>query len=144
MEKLQVPFIGTVSLRSSSYADSEIGNPYFLSYIPYELGHTAEYFNFLKPFKNVWDALIGHYFWYTRMEPFLDDFYTGNAKMLKEYSHYSDIRPSLVFYNSHASFLPRPMNPNAIEIAGIHIPKEKPLPKVTHIVHFTFSNSTFS
>ncbi|XP_065209917.1 UDP-glucosyltransferase 2-like [Planococcus citri] len=39
------------------------------------------------------------------------------------------MEPHLIFYNNHASLLPRPMNPNAIDIGGIHLEGVKPLPK---------------
>lgn len=38
--------------------------------------------------------------------------------------------PSLLFYNSHPIFFPRPLNPNVIEIGSVHVAEEKPVPKV--------------
>ncbi|XP_065218096.1 UDP-glucosyltransferase 2-like [Planococcus citri] len=39
------------------------------------------------------------------------------------------MEPDLIFYNNHESILPKPSNPNVINIAGIHVTETKPLPK---------------
>lgn len=45
-----------------------------------------------------------------------------------------DYRTSLLLSNSHFSFTrPRPLPPNVIEIGGIHITEDKPLPTVSEL-----------
>lgn len=44
-----------------------------------------------------------------------------------------DYNTSLLLMNTHYSFTrPRPLPPNVIEVAGIHIAEDKPLPKVKY------------
>jgi hypothetical protein len=41
------------------------------------------------------------------------------------------LKKTAVFYNNHASLLPRVVPPNAIDVRGIHVMPAKPLPKVS-------------
>ncbi|XKL67999.1 hypothetical protein PGB90_003490 [Kerria lacca] len=71
---------------------------------------------------------VAHYYYY--------NYYMG--KISEEYFNielpsYDALhkKVSLAFYNNHFSFISRPLVPNAVDIAGIHIREPNLLPKVT-------------
>lgn len=127
-EKLNIPVIGTASQRSWLIADQSIANPNNPAFIPSEFGSSWQPNRFYERLLNMWKTCILYF----------AQFYTIPLKLEKYFRKYSEelsfyeekVTPSLIFYNTHFSFFPRPMNPNAIEIGGIHIEKENPLPKV--------------
>lgn len=129
-EKMRVPIIGTVTLRSWLLADRTIGNPFYPSYMPVEQSQKWNRNDFTSRLINLWNMLLIYFHWYTEVSPFLNGFHNENANLLGD-PGYLDLRPSLIFYNSFPEYLPRPMSPAAIQIGGIHVQPEKPLPTVS-------------
>lgn len=128
-QKFNIPVIGTASQRSWRYADHAIGNPNNPSFIPSEFATSWETNSFYQRVINVWKTLIVCFAEYNDISAKLSKFFREYSKELNDFKENS-IKPSLIFYNTHFSYFPRPMNPNAIEIAGIHIEEEKSLPEV--------------
>ena len=130
-EKMNVPVIGTVTLRTWNLADLAIQNPNHPAYIPYEL-ITPKWRldHIIGRLMNVWNNIV--MVWYKNFvaAKFLKTFHENNIDQLNSLGKYLNMEPDIVFYNNHASLLPRPMNPNAIEIGGIHMKVAKPLPEV--------------
>lgn len=126
-QKLGVPIIGTVTLRSSKMADAAIGFPDNPATIPHELSDSKLTMTFIQRLRNVWAHLIMDYFTYYVIPTKVNQFY---QKYFPDFK-FQDEQISMVFYNFHASILPRPTIPNAVEVGGIHIQPAKPLPQVS-------------
>lgn len=129
-QKWNIPIIGTITVRSWNVPEKAINNPRLPSVIPGEVGEPWRLNNLYGRFRNtishLWSDLLMNYFLKQRSI----EFYNAHTDALSTISEYRSMKPSLVFFNSHFSFFSRAMNPNAIEIGGIHVGKEKPLPEV--------------
>ncbi len=134
-QKLNIPVIGTVTLRSWSYGDVAIGNSYNLAVTPFEFGSYSDQMTFFQRLLNLWEYLRFEYHRYVNQKSVL--------KKLNEELYSADLvnkkKVSLVFINNHHSIMPRSLVPNAIEIAGIHLQPANPLPEVRSIF-LCFSN----
>lgn len=131
-KKLQVPVIGTVSTHFWLYTDADIGNTFYPSYIPFDQSPYWSYRSFYTKLVKSSDVIFSIYIWLAKILPSLERFHEENQKFIGTDSSYMDISASLVFYNSHYTYLPRPLAPNAIEVGGIHIVEPKHLPQVSH------------
>lgn len=134
-QKLGIPAIGTVTLHSWMFANKAIGlfnNP---AVIPLEMTHSEADMNFIERITNVWNYFLAGYYYYIKIPPLIDRYY--REFFTEDQLYKKDI--SLIFYNNHASFLPRTMSPIAIEIGGIHVKAAKPLPKVSSLIVELFS-----
>lgn len=128
-EKLNIPIIGTVGPRSWKLADRSIGFPNHPAVIPLELTDSKLDMNFKQRLQNLWANLHINYLIRTVISAKVNKFYKAYFPDPKlQYKK----KVSMVFYNNHASLLPRPSVPNSIEIGGIHIAPPNPLPQVTH------------
>lgn len=129
IQKLKVPVIGVTSHMSWLQLDRIINNVNHPADVPYEVtygwGNT-----FCSRLKNTWFYIFDTYVRYFYIYPVETRLYRESVQQLVLDSDFLGIEPNLVFYNSHHSILPRPMNPNAIEIGGIQVPPAKPLPEV--------------
>lgn len=134
--KMNVPIIGTVTVKSWSHADHEIGNPNNPSYIPYDLIGSLDWRSFYDRLQNTCRYIISQWYWHFVTSPVLNELYKNHSQQLGPAAQYNDIRPSLVFINNHVSLLPRTTTPNAIEIGGIHIKEAKPLPQVRSMIPY--------
>lgn len=134
-QKLNIPVIGTTSQRSWLYADRTIGNPNNPSFVSSEFGWLSNPESFFERSINVWKTTLVLFAEYYDISLKISKFYQQYFKELSFYKEDS-IKPSLIFHNTHSSYFPRPMNLNAIEIAGIHIEDVKPLPEVRHVIKF--------
>ncbi|XP_065216830.1 UDP-glucosyltransferase 2-like [Planococcus citri] len=134
-EKMKIPVIGTVTLRTWITADHAIHNPNHPAYIPYELvTQKWKLDHIVGRLINAWNHIV--VLWYENFvfSRKLKQFHNDYIEQLDSLGlgKYLSMEPDLIFYNNHASLLPRPMNPNAIEIGGIHMKGAKTLPKDIH------------
>lgn len=122
-----------------NYADHAINNPRNPAYVTDEITPPDFYESFYGRLKNTLNSLRRTYLWYFLVQPKQREFFVEHFDQKAIESLDSDeYRPSLIFYNGHSSINPRPMNPNAIEIAGIHIRDPEPLPMVGALVKKLF------
>ena len=131
-EKLGIPVIGTVTLRSWKLADHAIGVPHNPAIIPLELTASKPKMSLIERIKNVWDNFIVDFHQRTSVRKAINKFY--REFFTEDLLHKKDV--SLIFFNNHASLLPRPSIPNAIDIGGVHVQPAKPLPKVSDCIMF--------
>ena len=130
-EKMGRPVIGTVTLRTWLPADISIHNPYHPAYIPLEpLTQKWPLSNIFGRIINTWNYIVVAWYKNYVLPNVIRKFHDDNADQLKSLGKYVDMEPELIFYNNHASLLPRPMNPNAIDVGGIHMKSVKPLSHV--------------
>jgi len=123
--RLNIPIIGTTTVLNWRPADFVVGMPHNPAAIPLGLLNSKPEMNFFERIQNVWnDFIVGYYRRKSRMavEKFYQKYFS------KDLLYKKDI--SIVFYNNHASLLPRSTPPNVIEIGGFHVQPAKPLPKV--------------
>lgn len=130
-KKLNVPVIAITTVRSWSIADLATGNPHHPADVPVEQILSWRFDNFYCRLDNLWNYIVIRYFWMVDVVPILEKFHRDYEDKLRPYEGYLDIEPVLMFYNGHHSILPRPNNPNVIEIGGIQVRPAKPLPQVT-------------
>ncbi|XP_065216815.1 UDP-glucosyltransferase 2-like isoform X2 [Planococcus citri] len=128
-EKLNIPVIATVTTKTRTQADHAINNPNNPACIPYEiLSQKRKLDHIFGRITNLLNHLAS--FWYENfvVPNMLKQFHNDHTDQLRSFGKYLDMEPNLIFYNNHASLFSRPMNPNAVEIGGIHIQGAKPLP----------------
>lgn len=130
--KMKIPVIGTMTYKSWLPTDIAANNPNHPAFIPYEIILKFDQNNFYDRLLNVWNHIGVYYVWYSIAIPFMKQFHRDHFQHVMPYSDYINLKPSVVFYNTHHSFVSRPMNPNIIEIGGIHIKPAKSLPKVNN------------
>lgn len=125
----KAPVIGVVA-GTVVFADFDgfIGNPGNPSYTPAIMSGLSPKMNFYQRLYNTLQFITHWIFraYYT---------FNGDVVTYQYMKHSSSTNQlfnniSLIFYNSHFTFLPQPLAPNTIEIAGIHIEEPKPLPEV--------------
>ncbi len=125
-ERLNIPVIGTVSIRYWLHTDWDLGIPYNPAVVPHEFSYYANTRVFLNRLRNLWYYVVTQAFNYFvvrgRLQKFYDQHYPNSSLGKK--------KPSLLFQNTHPSFQSRSLPPYAIEIAGIHIKPIQPLPQV--------------
>lgn len=127
-QKLGIPVIGTITLRSYKFAESSVGLPNNPAVIPLEISPYAKIeMSFVERMENLWNHLvIDHYYKVkvdTEVRKFCRDHYA------KDLLNKKDI--SMVFTNNHPSFLSRPLPPNVIDVGGVSVGKARPLPEVS-------------
>lgn len=132
-EKLKIPVIGTISMRSFVDADFSVG----LSRFPSVFLNDDEMFpryrsparmTFYQKITNLMQEMqirVGHLLgeWTTKRV---------NEKHFSE-SKWNSVKLSLLFTNDHEIFSPRAKPANSINIGGIHVKSSslKPLPEVS-------------
>lgn len=125
-EKLNIPVIGTVTLRSWMISDLAMGNPRNPAVIPVELSTFSDKMTFLERLQNLWKYLYLLYKYNfdipKKLNEIYNKFYTPDLLNKKQIS--------LVFANNHFSFLSRSTVPNMIDVGGIHVKPAKLLPNV--------------
>lgn len=125
-EKLNIPVIGTITLRSWKHADSAVGNPYNPAVIPTELSYFSDQMTFMQRLKNFGESLYLDFQYNFVIPRILDkiynQFYTPDLLYKKQIS--------LIFANNHYTLLPRLSVPNIINVGGVHVKPAKPLPQV--------------
>lgn len=130
--KFKTPIVGACATGAgATWTHAMVGNPYPLSYLP-EIG--VAYMTDMNMFQrmyNVYSSLNFNYYRQYFYLPALD-------QMVRKYFKDPNIPPladierntSLVLLNTHFSFdYSRPLVPNIIEIAGMHIKPPKKLPQ---------------
>ena len=130
--RLQIPIIGTAVTHRWHAAADNLGIPTDLS-VPFLFGFkaTGRELNFFQRVQNVWSYMVMLYHYKigtrrtTEIERFRQEYFSEQPSSASRAKHFS-----LVFYNSHPTFAPRPMSPNAIEIGGIHLQPANALQKV--------------
>ena len=127
-EKLGIPVIGTSTLRSHMQADHAVGVPNNPAFIPVEIAECQAKvdMSFVERVQNLWNHLLV-YFTKKEVSKRQEEFH---LKYFPEYVM-NKKKVSLVFFNNHPTFLPRPTIPNAIDVGGIHVQPANPLPEVS-------------
>jgi len=127
-ERLQIPVIGTKTLRLWQIADHVVGAPHNPAILPVVFAGFMPEVNLIGRAQNLWNYLIVEYY-FTKNREVIDKFYLEH---FPDYHllHKKDV--SLVFYNSHPTITPRPISANVIEVGGIHVKPAKPLPAVSY------------
>lgn len=125
-EKLKIPVIGIVPLRSSKFSEKVIGYYNNPAIVPFELNDFGLEMSFSQRLMNLWSNIYMDYFYYTVISSKLKKFY----EMYYSDSQQQKKKIAMTFYNNHASLLSRPLIPKAVEIGGIHIKPVTPLPQV--------------
>lgn len=129
--KAPIIAVGTSNLLYADF-DGLMGNPVNPSYIPTIMSGFSHRMNFIQRLSNTRDFVV-HWlfnFYYTRKGNILAAKYWDSPPI-------EELRDkiSLVFYNGHFSFIPKPAAPNSIGIAGIHIDRNSsPLPEVSKYI----------
>lgn len=125
-QKLGIPIIGTVTHRSWRFADVAIGFSDNLAAIPNELSDAQSKMTFVQRVRNIGTLLFSEYFLHCVIPARVNQFYQTYFPDFQS----QEKKISMAFYNSHASVLPRPTTPSAVEVGGVHIHAAKPLPQV--------------
>lgn len=125
-EKLDIPVLGTTVARVWRLSDVAVGNPINPAALRFEYSDYSTTWFFSDRLFNFWRLMKLDFFYNLMVPSKIDRIY--QQYYTKELVNKKEI--SLSFVNSHASFFPRPLVPNAIEIGGIHIDPASPLPKV--------------
>lgn len=131
-QKFSIPVIGVSTVKSWHYVDRAINNMHHPAEVPFQFINSWGFNNIYERFINAWCYVVSEYSWHSIVVPTLKEFYYDNEEQLRPYVEFLDIEPSLIFYNSHHTYLPRTTNPNMIEIGGLQVSPAKPLPKVRH------------
>nr|QPA18387.1 UDP-gluconosyltransferase [Trialeurodes vaporariorum] len=130
VNKFQAPFIFLSSCVMMTWTRGLVANPQNPAFIPNHLRHFSPQMTFIERLENTL-ATFSHlagWHWF---------FIPENQRLLEKYFG-SDVPPvldiaknvSLVIVNTHSSFMgSQPLNPNVIEVGGIHVAPAKPLPK---------------
>lgn len=128
-EKLKIPVIGVVTLRSWKLGDAAIGNPFNPAVAPDLMSYSSDQMAFLERVQNFWYSLFIDFYYNYFISSFLKEIY------LKFYAPdlLNKKKVSMVFMNNHLSLSARAAVPNAIDIGGIHLKPVQPLPKVYQI-----------
>ncbi|XKL68000.1 hypothetical protein PGB90_003491 [Kerria lacca] len=126
---LDIPLIDVLPPSSGIGPDIMIGNPNNPSYIPLMTSPYSTKMEFWQRVSNIIQYIIhniGYYFYFNNyMEEISQKYF--NMELPSQNTLHEKV--ALIFYNNHFSFISRPLVPNAIDIAGIHINELKPLPK---------------
>lgn len=125
----EAPVIGVVAGAVSFYDfDGFIGNAGNPSYVPAMMSGLSPKMNFFQRFSNTYYFCLHWLFrvYYTVKGNGVAQRYVTDTPTIGQLFN----NVSLIFYNSHFTFLPQSLAPNTIEIAGIHMKKPKPLPLV--------------
>lgn len=132
-KKMNIPVMGTMTFKSWLLTDQAIANPNNPAYFPFDFAYDMywECDNFFVRLRNFLDHLTVYCYWHLVNIPILSQFHRDHLQHVVPYHEYISMEPALVFYNTHHSYTSRPMNPNAIEVAGIHIKPVRPLPAVS-------------
>lgn len=128
-EKLNIPIIGTTSLRSWIYADRAVGNPGGPTYVPTILADIGS----IESFHTRFVGFIHELF----VEVLRLSYEIPNIRAIykRYYSSYNlnyTKKVSLVFTNNHPIILSRPTVPNNVEVGGLKVKSSQlePLPRV--------------
>lgn len=129
IEKLKVPVIGVISHKSWLLGDYYINNVNHPADVPYEFifGWKNTFHGRLQ---NTWCYIFDKYVRYFYIDPAEMRLHQTSVQQLGLDSEYRNIELDLVFFNSHNTILPRALNPNVVEIGGIHVPPAERLPEV--------------
>lgn len=125
-----VPVIGvsTNNIMFPEY-DNAHGNPANPAYIPSSMSGFSSRMNFFQRLSNTFQYLahLVLRMKYVKEANSITHKYGNNKhpieKMVGNFS--------LIFYNTHFTYFPRPLPPNTVEIAGIHIKERSALPLVS-------------
>lgn len=128
--KLGVPVIGTFSSLTLSTVDYATGNPNNPSVKPFELSHFGMKMSFFERLQNVYHHTLDYYmvnFMARRkLQKFYEKYYP-NSDLIR------DTKVSLIFLNDHPGYVPKPMVPSIIHVAGLHMEgyRKNELPSVS-------------
>lgn len=123
-------------MRSRYYADVTIGNPRNPAVLPFDFIHNSKTTTFLQRLKNtfaqVTNEVLVEFYISLKVKAFIREYYPDfNLQKIPQFS--------LIFFNGHASILPRALVTNSIDIGGIHIFRSlNPLPQVCYIYIYFF------
>lgn len=121
------PVIGVSAFGSSAWTNNLIGNPSPSSFIPHPFSIFTTEMSFLQRIRNtlmaIFEFLSMKYSFYPRQEALFNSAFPNITVPFKEVLR-NDV--SLVLLNNHFSLnYPRPYLPNAIEVGGLNINREK-------------------
>lgn len=130
-EIFQCPIIGFTASTMFPWNNDRFGNPNHPAYIPNSFLPLSNKMSFLERVENtvngVFDSLYYNYVMIRRDKKIVKKYLGNVAKNLEKHIY----NTSLLLVNTHFTLnLPRPLVPNIIEIAGIHLGKHEPLPEV--------------
>lgn len=126
-EKLAIPVITTMPIHNHFLADRDMGlinNP---AVVPMQYFSYSVEMSFAERIRNLWNTLLFDYLCTPIRQNLNDEIL--RKEFSEELLHKKKV--SLIFNNNHASLLPRPSVPNAIDVGGIHIGPPRPLPTVS-------------
>lgn len=129
--ELDVPLILISPVTIITGPDLTIGNPNNPAYVPaFATGYTTT-MSFMERMMNTFQYMrqyIGHYWYFTHSMKRIAREHFNKELPSTDVLHK---RVSLQFYNNHFSLINRPLVPNSIDIAGVHMQEPKPLPTVS-------------
>lgn len=136
-EKLNIPVIGVVTLRSWRLGDAVVGNPKNRAVVPDLFARFSDQMSFTERLQNLGNSFFYDFYYSYFVCSFLNEIYQEfySPELINKK------KVSLVFMNNHLSLSARAAVPNAIDIGGIHLKPVKPLPKVLIL---KFKNSPVS
>lgn len=122
---LNIPVIGTIPMRSWRNIEWIVGNPYNPAVTPHDISYQSHKMTYIQRMKNSWDCVVDIWFYNNVITPKVNKFYGNYFPTVT-----SRKKLSLLFVNGHSALNPRPLIPTVINIGGIHVSLEKPLPEV--------------
>lgn len=132
--KLAIPFIGIASASPYPEQEERVGVPFEASFVSHSDLPFDHHMTFSQRLINVLfsTALRTVRMYYAPKEQTLITKLLGDVPPLEKIAH----NASLLLVNTHHSMLrARPLTPAYVEIGGVHIHPEKPLPKVSTLKH---------
>lgn len=126
-KRLNIPIIATTACDLTSKYWAFLGYSFNPSIVPHRLSVHASKMTFVERLKNTFEIMYIGFIEDQIIRPSVGKIYQN---------YYPDIDPfdlqlSLVFYNNYGSIFPRPTAPSIIQIGGIHLKPQQPLPKVS-------------
>ncbi|XP_065206871.1 UDP-glucosyltransferase 2-like [Planococcus citri] len=126
---LNVPLILFLSPSLGEGVHYFVGNPCNPSFIPVKNTLYTTRMSFFERLDNAFQYSRNYWFQSFVINADTERYAREVFKMEPPSSEELNKKAALGFYNSHFSFIGRPMSPNAIEIGGIHIKERKKLSK---------------
>ncbi|KAF4519859.1 UDP-glycosyltransferase-17 [Ephemera danica] len=129
--RLKAPFITMSPAGLISFTSSKMGNPEPSSFVPNLFLPYSDHMTFWERSVNflftLFVQLMRDFFYIPKMNKVAKDFFGNDIPSIEEI----EINASLSLINNHVSLnYPRPLNPNIIEVGGMHIKQTPdPLPK---------------
>jgi len=134
---VDAPIIGICPMITFPWINQVMGMETILSYMPCSLSNFTDHMSFLQRISNtVISTIIGvsfNWIYYSAIREINKNHYgIQTESTLKSMANLSMIMTN----DYHSMFLPFPKLPGIIEVGGIHVVDEKPVPQVITINHY--------